>query len=367
MNRKLNLMLGLVIGAWGFSSAQETAPANKVTVTPSVKSTGKTNAWRNLASQVADNQKHAQDAETAESGSLLSPLFKGVTYDAGACVVDVCPPESKKGGFYAAFEYVSVTPYASSNTYLFGQSDSVNYDFDLDSVGTQRYIVGYRSTPCNLGFRARFWHYDEQFAAGGFFDNDAQAFVFNNVGIDDVDSGNNVVATSEMEIDVLDLEVTKSVGKNTVIAFGIRNAEFDQRFTAVNIAVDDSNLTSETDFQGIGPTIAIETAHGITPCLFVYGGLRGSLLFGDKSLVASDGTENAVTLNSEGLASSLDAELGVRYHLGCFNVNAGLEAQYWMDVGSPNPSGIDTGSSDTDPFGADIGFLGWKIGAGYDF
>ena len=374
MKIKLNQLLVGAIVSWGIAFADDSNPSNTVTISPSVKIENKTKAWRSLATQVTDNQKRVQAKEAKEnanSPSFLSPLFKGIAYEAGATVIDR-EPEEKSGGFYGQIEHLNLTPYQSNNRFMVDADDQGgDYTFDLEGGGSQRYEIGYRSSPSSLGFRARFWHFDQDFSASqnpddvgiiawGYDEDDGAV-----TGVRDVDT--LVKATQTFDVEVLDLEVTKSISRNSLLSFGIRQADFDQGYLADS---DEGIVTSEMGFEGVGPTVAFTGEHSLTPSVSVYGGIRGSLLFGDQTL-AVESPNNDLRLNNEGaMAGAVDTELGIRYTRGYFYAIAGMEAQYWMNVGTANPSvAISVGGEGLpyDPTDQDVGFIGWKLGAGFRF
>lgn len=343
-----------------------------VSITPVVKTEGKTKAWRSLASEVAENQKRA-DAQTAQdaNSSILTPLLKGVTYDAGACLID-CekqPCDENKMGVYGKIEYLSLTPYQSNNRVFNEEIDAANtraIERDLDSAGSLRYELGYRRSPSCMGFRARYWHFDESYS--GTFDgsgSDPYALWGNDTWLSA--ATNAYQALEDFDVRVVDVEAMRQIGCGTDLTFGVRTATFDQRYSGFN---GTNRAFSVMEYEGTGPTVGITTQQNIAPCFYLYGGLRGSLLFGEQFFrVTSEETDTSIeALNNSALASSLDADVGLGYQRGCFRVNAGMEAQYWMNVGSANPSGYSEDSDSSSlQTGEDVGFIGWKIGAGFDF
>ena len=287
------------------------------------------------------------------------------------------------GGWYAAADVVFVAPFQSNNSAVLDISDNnaTNHGFDWDLEDSYRYEVGYLSSPCNLGWRARYWHFDQHsnFShlgsgfgsdtvvgwAGQVHDDDDDL-----VGIEDVDT---IVAQQSIDARVVDLEMLRQISSGTDVSFGFRYASIDQRYAA---AIDDGDALVDADmnFDGFGPTIGIDTRYSLCRRpLTIFATARGSLLYGNSQFLLdqdnNDSDDGLDLANDEALAGSAQIQLGIEYSRCGFFLRTALEAQYWMNVGSANPTAYGHGSEDymeaDNPTNHDLGFYGVSVGGGY--
>ncbi|MCC9605804.1 hypothetical protein LOC68_21100 [Blastopirellula sp. JC732] len=293
-----------------------------------------------------------------------------------------CAQQPKCGKWYVGYESVFVTPFQSNNTGIIAQNDPVieHIGFDWDMEQSNRIELGYLAPTCGMGWRARYW----QFSHSSTFDVDSNngltqdegAIIWAStddggtvLGLVDVDTA---VITQSMDVYVLDLELQKQATKSFLVSGGFRYAELDQRYRAVT---DEGIAASEMQFQGYGPTIAVEYQKPVYGRLGWYGNGRTSLLFGKQSFaLATDGSDKQLLIdNSAALAGAVEMQLGLKWtsRNGHFFLKSGLETQYWANVGSPNPSAIYTDDSDEanvdDVMNESLGFVGFTFGGGFQY
>lgn len=289
-----------------------------------------------------------------------------------APVVTAAPSQE---GAYVQYDNVIVTPFLSTNS-AFPTQDADgnigNYGFNFDMTYSPRLEIGYMAPTSNIGFRARYWHFQTESTTGpanetnGLIASDAIG-VAAGATIQDVDSITAVVY--DLRMDVLDLEATRVFG-NSTFAAGIRTAWMGQKY---NLNSDSGQLYTTLDAAAAGPTLAYEwrSRDVWTDGLHWLANVRGSLLYGRKD-VDSIGPDAGYNYNEQSLISNVDAQLGLEYrHTGGFFARAALEAQYWGNVGNATNhntgSGDDTG--DNEFVGGilddDLGFLGMVFSVGY--
>ncbi len=209
----------------------------------------------------------------------------------GECCDTCC-----EGGWFARAEAVVVQPVFSRNV-AFTLEDPiapldesiVDIEHDWDLKASPRFELGYLNPCTSFGWRTRYWHFDQSTSTSaqnvdgsviiGFDDGDID------IGIDGVD---DVVATHELELHVVDLELMKQCGCWTYSG-GVRCTRMDQNY--VDIVMD-------YDFEGLGPTVAAEASYGL-PCwnLGVFGIFRGSILAGEMSSFTVNGDASTFVIH----------------------------------------------------------------------
>lgn len=214
--------------------------------------------------------------------------------------------EEKKGEWFASAEAVIVKPHfgAGNNAFVVGDQDPVIADpefvrgvpFDWDMEVSSRYEVGYTPAHDCIGFRFRWWDFENGtdpqssdpnlFAAAHFADEP-------DVGIDPVPVNNlfpavvprGITSYQILDTSALDFEATKrrQLGFSSLTnSVGIRLASLSDRswyFTSDNTEI----MEATNQFRGVGPTVSTRWERALnTPGdrgqISLFAGARGSLL-----------------------------------------------------------------------------------------
>ncbi|WP_147274433.1 Lpg1974 family pore-forming outer membrane protein [Bremerella cremea] len=298
-------------------------------------------------------------------------------YQAIPC--EPCATSQQCGKYYGSYEAVFLTPFQSNNTGIIAQNDPVieHLGFDWEMKYSNRFELGYLAPTGGLGWRARYWQFDQSssFAvdsnAGLIQDEGAIIWAATDtvIGLVDVDTA---VMTQSIDAQVFDLELQTLSTKNFLFSGGFRYAEFDQSY----LAVTDSGIAmGNMDFRGYGPTLAAEYQRNVWCGWDLFANGRGSILFGQQSFRASNNNDPTIMdiRNTGSLASSLEMQMGLKWtsRNERFFFKSALEAQYWANVGSPNPAATYTDSSDKanadDVLNENLGFVGFTVGGGFQY
>ncbi len=308
----------------------------------------------------------------AASGSVLQSM-NGSYGGYGACgecrtgcCEPCCPPVQT--GFYGGIEFLFLKPHfenstafiSSQNGNIGNRSDARSHEFGYDWDAASRLVLGY-TNDCGLGFRTRYFHYD----------HDSDRPIVNVVpGVGDVqtpavdpilgngqqfflDNGNSpeFTAQSSLKLQTWDFEVTNQLTfcrSLVTVGGGLRYAQMEQRYRAIsrwpnNGAVSEV-MSNHRDFEGVGPTLALDLLRPISCCsgLSLYFSGRGSALFGESDQVyrksnplANPANESFVRNDSNNSLYIAELGLGVQYTRGCFFGRGGWEGQYWAGAGGP--------------------------------
>ena len=268
-------------------------------------------------------------------------------------------------GFYMLYENVVAQPYFSRDSAYFGEYelDSVTngwaeHSFDWDTNYSPRVEIGFQPA-CGLGIRARYWYYD------------------NDASLRGAEASNTVEAWHAIDLDATDLELTANKG-GLLYSGGLRYVRLDQNYEAqsFNAAVLQDDVRVHHNFEGVGPTLAVEGSTCGRWCGFgLFAKARGSLLYGDSSSTFMsnlvDTVSNGVVGHSrDDLIAIAELQIGVDWqrccHWGTLYLSAALEAQYWHNAGSGAPGFTDNvrGYYNESAFASDLGFLGGTFGVG---
>lgn len=304
------------------------------------------------------------------------------THTAASCnTCGTCGPcPCSTGHYYGSYEAVFVTPFQSNNTAIIAQNDPVieHLGFDWEMKYSNRFELGYLAPTCGIGWRARYWQFDQSTSFA--VDNsvglvqDEGAIIWaatsdNVIGLVDVDTA---VMTHSIDMQVWDMELQAQATKNLLLSGGFRYAEIDQNY----LAVTDSGIgTGLMDFQGYGPTMSAEFHRNVCGGWDLFANGRGSLLYGKQAFVGTDNVSNTqMAINNGGtLSSALETQMGLKWtsRNNRFFFKTALEAQYWANVGSPNPAATFTDASDEantdDPLNESLGFVGFTVGGGVQY
>ncbi|PQO31636.1 Lpg1974 family pore-forming outer membrane protein [Blastopirellula marina] len=301
-------------------------------------------------------------------------------YQTAPC--DTCAAPQPCGKYYGSYEAVFVTPFQSNNTGIIAQNDPVieHLGFDWEMKYSNRFELGYLGPTGGLGWRARYWQFDQStsFAVDnsvGLVQDEGAIFWASTdnggtvIGLVDVDTA---VMTQSIDAQVFDMELQTQATKNVLFSGGFRFAEIDQSYLA---NTDAGIAIGDMDFRGYGPTLAAEYQHDLWGGWDLIASGRGSVLFGQQAFrvsTTSDPKELDIR-NTGSLASSLEMQMGLKWtsRNERFFFKSALEAQYWANVGSPNPSAVYTDDSDDanvdDVLNESLGFIGFTIGGGIQY
>jgi hypothetical protein len=189
---------------------------------------------------------------------------------------------------------------------------------------------------------------------------------------------------TDLEIDTIDLEGTYTVadrGYRVLFSAGVRWTTLRQEYHAAlnnpgdGTTFENQRLDSAREFNGAGPTVAVNLRYGPPEGLSGYGGLRGAILFGTMerpaafaqeindplllALVGSQRTRTRFASTSDHVMTVGELEAGVEYGMlmGTSRafVRGGLVAQAYIDAGSA------TGATGT------LGLFGAVLAVGVDY
>lgn len=293
-----------------------------------------------------------------------------------------CECDDDCGRYYAGYEVVIVTPYQSNNTAILAFNDPVieHVGFDWGLEPSSRIELGYLGAKGAMGWRARYWQFDQSTT----LDVDGSVALTQDEGsiiwasLDDADTiiglvdVDTAVMTHSIDLHVLDLELQTQATKNFLVSGGFRYAEIDQSYLA---DTDEGIAMGDIKFRGYGPTLAGEFSRPMYCGWDVFANGRGSMMFGQQQFRASDDGGNDImeVENTGTLAGAMEMQMGLKWtsRNDRFFFKSALEAQYWANVGSPNPSATYANDSDEatsdDVLNENLGFLGFTIGGGFQY
>jgi hypothetical protein len=197
---------------------------------------------------------------------------------------------------------------------------------DWDASVTPRIWFGYQNGNCR-GIRFRYWEFDQSANV-----NDALI------------AGVPVASNARLNFIATDGELFQKVcfgPLNMTLSAGVRwaKAQMNRNYVAANGFA----LAADTDFEGAGPTIGIESRIplGCSERLALVGNARGSLAFGDTSKLfqgANPGLAFADAFDEEfDMIYILEMQLGLEYsretRFGRAFVRGMFEGQYWGNAG----------------------------------
>jgi len=313
---------------------------------------------------------------------------------------DCC--NGRRGGLIAGFELVIVQPHfdhgndrvtenrTNDPDVLRENPDPLGpYDNKWDLEPSYRFFLGYVGAQ-GLGARARYWWFDHE--------------------ADRLETGRPEVARAggrrlprnqldaDLRIDALDVEVTQAAQLGYLdlnFAGGVRwgSVETDQIRRASDTRPFDEVQTSRVDFDGVGPTLALEIRRPVgAGGLALVATTRGSLLFGESEFAstlqeprrrgAAEVNRTFTAMEEENdVVYTAELQLGAEYRRAMRN-GAALsfrvlfEGQLWggaaMDgfharPGLPDPRLHIAGLSERSTTEHNIGLVGITVGLGLDY
>jgi hypothetical protein len=301
------------------------------------------------------------------------------------------------GHFMAGVGLYIMKPFFQNNPAFFTQttsstsaigtfSSTINtnqHDFDWGLNAAPVIWLGYTSD-CGLGVRARWWLFDQKSATSAVSDPNTTIFSAFPAGLSIAAFQSPMFLNSNLKLDVWDFEGTgeTQVG-HWVLQYsgGFRYAHLSQDYNALSVRESPrpglpfplvflSTLSSGHNFNGAGPTLALEARRPIgNSGLSLFAILRGTMLFGQSKqegnelnvtqLVTTSTTNETNQSNHDTVLPVAELEIGAEYSLRWGNVypfvRTGLVAQTWFDAGSA--STLD----------GNLGFLGLSVTAGLNY
>ncbi|GEM_PF-1404390 len=315
---------------------------------------------------------------------------------------------STRGGLFISYENVWIKPYFNHNAaYEIFDVDiipggNINpisensrvVEFDWGFRSTPRVELGYIVPGSGLGWRARYWQFDSTTSARA-----ADPFVANGspgrieVGLHDdpdiqVSTGDNeaVRATDSLRLTVIDAEGMwrhESDCNAFTVSGGLRYLRKEQNYraelAAVTTGIIDNIVVSDTFFEGVGPTLALEGVRRLGgSSMSVFGKGRGSLLLGDSGLQQADVDPQDLnspiddfftTENSVDFQLIAELQIGLQYDRTLCSGKTifgriGAELQYWPSAGSASYQNGEDSATAPDPRDADMLLFGLSAEVG---
>jgi hypothetical protein len=303
----------------------------------------------------------------------------GIHIYAGGGVGYIQPNFKRDPGFHVGIGSLATVVVNGEDFSLAFPNVDRDLNFAYDYEVSPRVWVGF-TVGSGCGFRASWWNIDQNadksidlsrsFAGQVVRDGDTLIFA----------DGSNVLAASNLRLNVYDVEFTYGTEccGSWLFSCGIRYAELKQQYdagvqgTLVESVVDGDSLTLSHQellsvhdtFRALGPTVSLE---GRCPvccgCLSVYGMVRGSILVGHGEENARRALQRSQTLNGVTSTFAADAstvtdrddtitvgefEVGLeaaKEMNGLYGfVRVGLACQTWWDLTVPNGSAIPDGN-----------------------
>jgi len=210
----------------------------------------------------------------------------------------------------------------------------------------------------DLGARVRYWQFNHNPdtitaspAANGF--GRLTAPPFGNIDLSTTIPGEEMTASSSLELHALDLEgvkVTNFGPWGLAASAGVRYGNFQQGYLNqlhdVNGALE-GQIDFQHNFDGIGPTVAIEARRWLPGRFSAFSSARGALLFGNRRSTLTAGedldlstpfitTENNSRYDTIPVA---EMQLGLDWHtrfthFATLFLQIAMEAQWWQDIGT---------------------------------
>jgi len=344
-----------------------------------------------------DPWDNCDGSEDCCCGSCVEP---GWGYEPGCGCDDTCEPDcgcddscrqrfgscgdAAAGRWNVGFQWTFVKPHYSKNIALTTMTgDGANsstfsdtqFDYDLE-LAPRAWIEA--NLPKNWSWRLSYWQFDQSPATASTSPN-ANGFgeithpAFGDVDISTTIPTDTLSASSRLNVYTIDLEALKQAnldGWQLGVGGGVRYASAEQKYFAQlrdtgNVLLGQIDFSHQ--FEGFGPTLSVSARRPVTGQLKLVCAARGSLLFGDGSSRFSAGEDldlaNPFTTtrqtNREDLLPIGEVRVGLEW-LSPKNrrswqwlLSTAMEGQMWGNVGNA--------SSET----ADLGFLGFQVGAGW--
>lgn len=258
-----------------------------------------------------------------------------------------------------------------------------NFDFDWDYEIAPQFWVGYTGAS-GLGVRGSFWFFDHTTRSAAVNDGTLVIQSAAPLGLSDVSAqaGDQVAAQHRLRFEVWDLEVTQTLGNNSIwaglLSAGIRYVHIaqDYRFTDSNTnagGIPDV-VNYGHNFHGFGPTAAFQARRSLGVYgLGVYGTARGSLLWGSAREDGANSQAGAVPIQSSASRDEFltigELELGLEWNKTFrryqFFAQGGAVGQIWWGAGNASNNGQFPNNGTPSPNNdIDMGLFGIAFRAG---
>ena len=280
-----------------------------------------------LAFESYDARLASLEAELAALRSTASTAGSGGGESCCAPDIDSCRivPPARCAGLIGGFDLVMARPHSSLG--VFGPGfDDPHFDYEA----TPRIWLGWQGEG-GLGFRARYWEFDQVEFGAAAVPGQSQSLAYDTY--------------------VIDLEAIDTMQLNSVwlvtLSAGFRYVDFTE---TRQIASEQGVTSLAFDGDCFGATIGGEVRRPLWACLVGFASARGSILFGDQSVLTGPIVVDEITDN---VYSITELALGIDWTRQTssgaeFYARVGYETQYWEDF-SPLAS---------------TGFEGFVLGAG---
>jgi hypothetical protein len=229
------------------------------------------------------------------------------------------------------------------------------------------------------GIRGRWFEFSSTGNASGTVGNNGIAAPGLIVNVGAATAGDPINASSVLYGDVIDLEVTYTMGGERwwlTASAGVRYVHLNQSYS-LNIpdpTNGPTNIYSVNNFDGSGPTVSLEGHHQLGWSNFgLYGSVRGSIVVGESHQWATDSDPVYGNLAAGGHQTSVlcigEIEMGVEWsrRIGRFQpfLQLGGMGQIWGGGGNPSQalSAYTTGITP----GSNFGFIGASLKGGINF
>ena len=366
---------------------------------------------------IASAEEPVQILVAGQNGSTSAPVEATVQLDSGPrqAADDNGADRLWRGHFVAGAGAYIIKPYFQDNPAFFARRTTISsggttfsmetstcqHDFCWGLDAAPIIWLGYVSE-CGLGVRARWWLFDQRSATSAVSDANTTILSASPGGLSIISpsffgsplfpvlNSTPTFTSSNLKLDVWDFEATQetAVGRWALLfSAGFRYAHLSQDYDAIQASVrgtppgpvgiltvifrQTESLTSGHNFNGAGPTLAIEGRRPLgNSGISLFANLRGTMLFGqskqrvDQTTVTKvfDFSSIAVTdfaYVRDTVLPVAELEMGVEYARTWRAVRpflrTGLVAQTWFDAGSA--SSLD----------GNLGFLGLSVTAGLNY
>jgi hypothetical protein len=244
-------------------------------------------------------------------------------------------------------------------------------DFSHHLEGSPNVWLGYFNER-GWGVRAKWFQFDHDANANYVAAPGETVTGISSFGLGRIPVNGAISASSNLAINAADFQGTRSYENGCwshLLGLGIRYTHMSQDYRATlangNTRID---LNSGHDFNGVGPSFAVETKRRISESGFaIYGQLNGAILFGHANEAYSavnNGAPQLFTRDETRVLPVGEMELGGEYQRNMGRaklfMQAGFVGQVWWAAGN---------ASNLDPLGAsashnNFGFVGMALRAG---
>jgi len=279
----------------------------------------------------------------------------------GSCgEIACCPPAYR---FYAGAELIWLEPHLNNGDGLVAYDlvDSVDGRAAVDNINSMTFhsVEFDKDTAVRawlgvedctgLGTRVRYFYYNQDIDPMSLAPDadgiDAVARDIEVAAVEVLGANGTLGVSSSLELQTLDLEVTKAVQLCPVsltFSGGFRWARTDSELYAASFDLQSATTGAyrvKAVFDGYGPTFALDARHPLGfGRLAMFGGIRSSLMFGNNDVtVAGINNPNTVMVGRDSGLFIGEVTLGVEYTTQLctgpqLTFRAAWEGQYWSGM-----------------------------------